>query len=80
MMSGKLPRLSGKDVIKILCNKFHFKIINSKGSHLTLINETVRPPTLLIVINHNQLRIGTLQGIISKSKVGRQAFLEALNA
>jgi predicted RNA binding protein YcfA (HicA-like mRNA interferase family) len=79
-LSGKLPRLSGVDVVKILCNKFNFKIYNSKGSHLTLKNETVRPPILLQVIMHPEIKQGTLQGIVANSGIGRDAFIEAVNS
>jgi predicted RNA binding protein YcfA (HicA-like mRNA interferase family) len=78
-MSKKLPQLSGIQVLKILCNQFDFKLINSKGSHRTLINTNTRPPILIEIVVHSQLRTGTLQGIIRKSMVGREAFLKALD-
>jgi predicted RNA binding protein YcfA (HicA-like mRNA interferase family) len=75
----KLPVLSGKEVVKVLCNHFGFKIINGRGSHLILMNESHRPPTLLTVVLHKELRTGTLQQIIAGSGVDREAFLEAVN-
>lgn len=79
-MGKKLPQVSGIQVLKVLCNKFGFKQINGRGSHRTLIKDTVRPPILIEIVVHNTLRTGTLRGIISKSQVGREEFLEALNA
>lgn len=76
---SKLPILSGIDVVKVLCNKFNFRIINRKGSHLTLIDESVEPPNLLIVVAHKEVRTGTLREIIARSGVGKKAFLEAVN-
>lgn len=76
---SKLPRrLSGIEVVKVLCNKFGFKIINRKGSHITLIDESKEDPTPLIVVAHKEVRKGTLREIITNSGVGREAFLEAL--
>ena len=36
----KLKTISGAECIKILCNKFDFKIIRQKGSHIILKKET----------------------------------------
>ena len=79
-MTNKLPRLSGKEVVKILCNHFNFKIFNSRGSHLTLKNDTVRPPVLVEVVMHPEVAVGTLTEIINNSGVGREAFIEAVNS
>jgi predicted RNA binding protein YcfA (HicA-like mRNA interferase family) len=77
---AKLPRISGKDVVKVLCNNFHFKIENTKGSHITLINRAVRPAIRLIVPAHPEIQTGTLTEIVAKSQVGREAFMEAINS
>jgi len=77
---SKLPRISGQTVVKILCNRFGFKIENYKGSHITLINRAVRPAIRLIVPAHPEVQTGTLTEIVAKSQVGREAFLEAVNS
>ena len=76
---SKLPQLSGIKLLKILCNKFDFKLIKSRGSHRTLINDKVRPPILLEIVISDPVRVGTLTEIVAKSQVGREAFLEAVN-
>jgi len=82
-MNNKLPKTSGDKLLKTLCNKFNYKLINSKGSHRTLLNPTTNPPTLLIIpIHHGTKQImkaGTLQKIIAKTGITRQQFIEALN-
>lgn len=78
-MNNKLPKTSGDKLLKTLCNKFNYKLINSKGSHRTLLNPTTNPPTLLTIIMHHEIKAGTLQKIIAKTGITRQQFIEALN-
>jgi predicted RNA binding protein YcfA (HicA-like mRNA interferase family) len=76
-MNSKLPRLNGKDVVKVLA-KFNFKIENRDGSHTTLINKQQRHPIRVIVPCHSgELKTGTLSHIISDAQVGREEFLKA---
>lgn len=35
----KLRKLSGYEVVKILCNKFGFSVKRQRGSHMLLIKE-----------------------------------------
>ena len=69
-MSQKLPRISGHEVIKILCNRFNFKVLRQKGSHVTLTNDSV----YLTVPLHKELDRGTLNSIIKDSGVPRRDF------
>ncbi|HIH18184.1 MAG TPA: addiction module toxin, HicA family [Nanoarchaeota archaeon] len=71
-MSQKLPRISGYEVIKILCNNFNFKVLRQKGSHVTLTNDSI----FLTVPLHKELDRGTLNSIIRDSGVSRREFLE----
>jgi predicted RNA binding protein YcfA (HicA-like mRNA interferase family) len=77
---NKLPQISGIKVLKILCNRFNFKLIKSRGSHRTLINDKVRPPVLLEIVISDPIRVGTLSEVISKANIGREAFLDAVNS
>jgi predicted RNA binding protein YcfA (HicA-like mRNA interferase family) len=79
-MNNKLPQISGIKVLKILCNRFQFRLIKSRGSHRTLLNDKVRPPILLEIVISDPIRVGTLTEIVAKSQVGREAFLEAANS
>ena len=68
----KLPRLSGKEVIKALCKK-DFKIIRQKGSHIILKNNKKK---VVVVPNHKELDKGTLIEIIRQSGIKREEFLK----
>jgi len=77
IMSSKLPRLNGKDVVKVLA-KFNFKIENRDGSHITTVNREQRHPIRVTVPCHSkELKSGTLSHIIAESGVGREKFLKA---
>ena len=36
----QLRKISGKECLKILCNKFGFKIVRQRGSHVLIKKET----------------------------------------
>lgn len=79
-MSSKLPRCSGRDVIKVL-SKNHFEIENKKGSHVTMVNRIdYRHPLKIIVPDHTELRQGTLAHIVNESGIGREVFLRFISA
>lgn len=77
-LEAKLPPMSGKKLTKNLCNRHGFKIINNYGSHYTIINTSHRDPILLQVYMHNELKRGTLSGILARAHISRQEFLESL--
>jgi len=52
--------ISGKECVKILCNKFGFEVIRQKGSHIILRSST-NPGIGTVVPNHPELKIGTLK-------------------
>jgi predicted RNA binding protein YcfA (HicA-like mRNA interferase family) len=76
---AKLPRFSGEQVIKILCNQFHFMPFNSKGSHITLVNPNIPNPKPLAVYRHDELKVGSLIHIIEQAGISREQFLKAIN-
>jgi predicted RNA binding protein YcfA (HicA-like mRNA interferase family) len=44
LLADSLKRLTpirGKELIKILCNKFDFRAVRQKGSHVTLTNGSI---------------------------------------
>lgn len=73
-MTGKLPILSGKDVIKALV-KLGYTINDQKGSHIHL-RHPVRGP--LTVPNHPEIARGTLRIIIMDADLTVEKFLELL--
>ncbi len=56
-----LKKTSGKECIKILCNKFGFLVKRQTGSHIILRRETPEGVTGTVVPNHKELKIGTLK-------------------
>ena len=69
--------ISGKDCVKILCNKFNFQVLRQKGSHIVL-RSSIDPSIGTIVPNHPELKIGTLKGILELAKVSEKDFAEYL--
>jgi predicted RNA binding protein YcfA (HicA-like mRNA interferase family) len=61
----KLPRnLSGEKLVKHLCKRWEYQKIHQVGSHIIL--QTEHPtPHRIAVPEHNPLRIGTLNAILS---------------
>lgn len=72
----ELRKISGKDCVKILCNKFNFQISGRKGSHVRLSKGTSEGKIGTTVPIHDQLKIGTLKGILKQAKIDEQEFSE----
>ena len=71
----QLKKISGKECVKILCNKFGFQIIRQSGSHIILKKENgERVGT--VVPNHQELKIGTLKGVLALAKIKEEDFAE----
>ena len=75
---GKLPRLSGHELIKILA-QFGFKKIRQKGSHVMLIKDTRQGKIGCVVPLHDELETGTLLAILRQAKISRDEFIDILN-
>jgi predicted RNA binding protein YcfA (HicA-like mRNA interferase family) len=73
---SKLKKISGKECVKILCNKFDFKFIRQTGSHMILKKETPEGKVGTVVPNHKELKIGTLKGILELAKIKVEDFAE----
>jgi len=72
-----LPRLrtiSGKQCIKILCNKLGFTVVRQKGSHIILKKEIETGFVGTVVPNHKELKIGTLKSILELGEVDEDEF------
>ena len=69
-----LRKVSGKDCVKILCNKFGFEIRGRKGSHVRLSKETSDGKVGTVVPMHNEIKIGTLKGILRLAKIDEDEF------
>ena len=69
-----LKKISGKECIKILCNKFGFVVKRQTGSHIVLRKETHTGAIGTVVPNHKELKIGTLKGILELAKIKEEDF------
>jgi len=70
----KLKKLSGKELVKILVNKFNFIPIRQKGSHLILKSKDGKRGC--VVPMHEELKIGTILGILEQAGISKREFLE----
>ncbi len=77
-MAPRLRTVSGEKVIKILCNKMGFKISGRTGSHVRLSKETPEGKVGTVVPMHEEVKIGTLKGILKLAKVDEDEFLTYL--
>ena len=70
---GKLPILSGREVIKIL-KKIGFEPARQKGSHIVLVKMTSDSKMAVVVPNHKEIDPGTLLEIIRQAGLKRDEF------
>ncbi|HLC36262.1 MAG TPA: type II toxin-antitoxin system HicA family toxin [archaeon] len=72
----KLKKISGKECVKILCNKFEFNLARQSGGHIILRKETAEGTVGTVVPNHKELKIGTLKGILKLAKIKEEEFVK----
>ncbi len=70
----KLRKISGEKTVKILCNKLGFTITGRSGSHVRLSKITSKGKVGTVVPIHEELKIGTLKGILKLAKVDVEEF------
>ncbi|MFZ4797771.1 MAG: type II toxin-antitoxin system HicA family toxin [Bacteroidia bacterium] len=73
----KMPRISGKELLKILA-LFDFEIIRQKGSHVVLKKKTIDGELGTVVPMHKELAEGTLRGILKQAKIEVDDFMKHL--
>ena len=73
-MGNKLPRISGKELIKIL-SKIGFQPIRQRGSHVILVKETSEGNKSTVVPLHKEIDKGTLLEIIRQVGLKRDEFI-----
>jgi predicted RNA binding protein YcfA (HicA-like mRNA interferase family) len=71
----KLPRLSGKEVVKIL-KKIGFLPVRQRGSHIILTKQTEQGKKAIVVPNHREIDKGTLLEIIRQAGLTKEEFLK----
>ncbi|MGI0065960.1 MAG: type II toxin-antitoxin system HicA family toxin [Nitrosotalea sp.] len=65
----RLSPIHGKELIKILCNKFGFKAIRQKGSHVTITNDII-----YVTVPLKEIRIGLLGVILRDCSIAKEEF------
>ena len=73
----ELRNVSGQQAIKAL-ERLGFKQVRQRGSHVVLKKSTPAGDVGCAVPLHNELKIGTLRGILKLAKVPPDDFLENL--
>jgi predicted RNA binding protein YcfA (HicA-like mRNA interferase family) len=71
-----MPRLrpvDGKELIKILCNRFGFVKVRQKGSHVTLQRNGT-----FVTVPMKEIRVGLLTRILRDCDISRDDFLAYL--
>ncbi len=69
-----LKKISGKECVKILCNKFGFYVARQKGSHIVLKKDMNGKSVGTVVPNHKELKIGTLKSILELAEINEEEF------
>jgi len=70
---ARLRVLSGAAVRRIL-EQHGFAFIRQRGSHMVMQRATTDTTITVIVPDHREIRIGTLQSIIRQSQLPRELF------
>ena len=65
-----LKPIEGKKLIRILCNKFGFRAIRQKGSHVTLTNGAI-----YVTVPVKEIQVGLLSTILSDCGIPKEKFL-----
>ena len=73
---SKLKKISGKDCIKIICNKFGFHVVRQRGSHVILKKDMPFGEIGTVVPNHKELKVGTLKNVLALAKIDEEEFIK----
>lgn len=76
-MRRRLPRLSGREVVKPLVRKIRVHHQKATGSHVVLVKHTADRKIVTVVPLHPELKHGTLLGILELARINREDFLKA---
>ncbi|KAB0239894.1 MAG: type II toxin-antitoxin system HicA family toxin [Microcystis sp.] len=73
----KLPRISSREAIGSL-ERLGFKQVRQTGSHVVMKKETEDGKIGCVVPVHQELKVGTLSGILKQAQVTVEEFIEHL--
>jgi len=66
----RLTPIKGRELIKILCNKFGFRAVRQKGSHVTLTNGSI-----YVTVPTKEIKVGLLNVILNDCGIPRDEYL-----
>ncbi|MCL4435470.1 MAG: type II toxin-antitoxin system HicA family toxin [Thaumarchaeota archaeon] len=69
---NELTSIHGRELIKILCNIFGFRVMRQKGSHATLYNGKIH-----VTVPTKRIQMGLLKVILEQCGIAREQFLPA---
>ena len=69
-----LKKISGNDCLKILCNKFGFRAVRQRGSHVVLRKETPEGTIGTVVPLHKELKLPTLRSVLKLARIREEDF------
>ena len=73
----KLPRISSREAIRSL-ERLGFEQVRQTGSHVVMKKETEEGKIGCVVPVHQELKVGTLSGILKQAQVTVEEFIEHL--
>ncbi|ACK73012.1 YcfA family protein [Gloeothece citriformis PCC 7424] len=73
----KLPRISSREAIRAL-ERIGFEQVRQTGSHVVMKRETSDGKIGCVVPVHQELKVGTLSGILKQAQVTVEEFIENL--
>ncbi len=74
----KLRKVSGNELLKILCNKLGFSTLRQRGSHVTIAKTIGLRKIGTVIPMHKELKIGTLKAILKQAEISEEEILEFL--
>lgn len=73
----KLPRISSREAIRAL-ERLGFEQVRQTGSHVVMKKATQEGTIGCVVPAHQELKVGTLSGILKQAQVTVEEFIENL--
>lgn len=78
MAQNKLPKLSGRELLKLFCNQLGCAPTRQSGSHVN-VKGTIKGKTVLFTIPlHRELDRGTLLSILRNVGLDRSEFISII--
>lgn len=73
----KMPRISSREAIQVL-ERLGFQQVRQTGSHVVMQKETEEGKIGCVIPIHQELKVGTLSGILKQAQVTVEKFIDSL--